>query len=43
MRVSTKNIDNNNHQEEEEGERDFPPQYTKIKEGKRKINETKAP
>ena len=38
MRVSTEEIDTN-HQEEEEGKRDFPSQYTKVKEGERKINE----
>ena len=43
MRVSTKIIDSNNHQEEEEGKRDFPPKYIEIKEGDRKIKEKKDP
>ena len=37
MRVSTKKIDRNNQQEEEE-----LPQYTELKIGDKKINETKA-
>ena len=32
-----------NIEEEKLGEQDFPPQYSKIKEGKRDLDETKAP
>jgi hypothetical protein len=35
--------DQDNTQEEKVGEQDFPPQYSEIKEGKRDINESKAP
>ena len=32
-----------NIEEEKLGEQDFPPQYSEIKEGKRELDETKAP
>ena len=32
-----------NIEEEKPGEQDFPPQYSEIKEGKRDLDETKAP
>ena len=32
-----------NIEEEKPGEQDFPPQYSEIKEGKRELDETKAP
>ena len=32
-----------NTEEEKLGEQDFPPQYLEIKEGKRELNESKAP
>ena len=32
-----------NIEEEKPGEQDFPPQYYEIKEGKRDLDETKAP
>ena len=42
-KISTEQkLDHDNTQEEKLGEQDFPPQYSKIKEGKREINESKA-
>ena len=43
-KISTEEkLDQDNTQEEKLGEQDFPPQYSEIKEGKREINESKAP
>ena len=43
-KISTeKKPDQDNTQEEKLGEQDFPPHYSEIKEGKRDINESKAP
>ena len=43
-KISTEQkLDQDNTQEEKLGEQDFPPQCSEIKEGKREINESKAP
>ena len=38
-----KKSEQDNTEEENLGEQDFPPHYSEIKEGKRDINESKAP
>ena len=43
-KISTeKKLDQDNTEEEKLGEQDFSPHYLEIKEGKRDINESKAP